>query len=368
MKKGLVIILALIIVCCLFAGCSNTNDDKSDVNSVDTSSDLTSSDLTSSDLISSEDSTSSQESSVTSSTESESSFNDSDTSNNSSASTTPPATQTQYSKQLMLFTDFSDTQPMNISAVVNLVVDGLDMDSKYCVDYDKENGFWFEYTIPEADFLAELRKTFVISDEFFSQIKQKATYELDGPDNCEYKNGAFYVKTFDGWGGGSDKAYYFKKLLDNKNGSITIYYLYVLDQMEQHYIEVTYTYSGSSSYEFIEDKAHQFAGDIKSTDKAFIDSLRLKSVKKTENYPDNPGPQKEIHYFYGETTYYFFWHEKDPTHIELFGCAGAFAIDCGCGDGNDDFNWNYNAETKVVTCPCGDTVMTDAFYETKVYR
>ena len=284
---------------------------------------------------------------------------------NTGTTTTTPA-PTQYSKNILIFTEFSETNPLDINTAVNCVVDGLNYDSKYCVSYDKESGMWFEYTIPAADFLTELRKTFVISDAFFQKIKEAGSYSLDGPDTCEYKNGAFYIKTYDGWGGEINDMFYFKKLIDDKNGNITIYYLYIHDDMQQHYIEVTYTYSGSASYEFVEDKQHFSAGEITSTNKTFIDSLKIKSIKRTESFPGNPNPQKQMDYFYNGTSYYFFWYESDPNHVECFGFGGEESITCGCLNGSDE-KWDYNTATKAITCPCGKTVLTEVIGEINRY-
>ncbi len=372
MKKFFAVVLTLALICCLFAGCAKQTSTPDATSSPETSAEVTSGEVVSAEGTSSQQVNASQVASgslVVTSTPTATSKPATTTSKPATVTSKPStATSTKYSKPLIYYTDFSDAHPMHIASVVGSVVSTLDIDSKYCTDYDKESGIWFKYTIPEADFLAELRKTFVISDSFFSQIKQAKTYNLDGPDRCEYKNGAFYAETFDGWGGGADTALYFKKLTDDKKGTLTLYYLYLIDDIEQHYIELTYAYSGSASYTFLEDKEHNFAGDIQSTSKAFIDSLRLKSVKKAQNYPGNTEPQMKYDYLYNGTSYSFYWYEKDPTHIELFGCAGEFGITCPCGGNDSTNNWNFNAATKKVTCPCGSTVMTEVFSEKKIYR
>lgn len=318
-----------------------------------TSSDVTSSDATSSD--------------VTSSTPVSSNTSSQTPPASSNTSSTPPA-PTVYSQYAMLFTSFSDTHPFDINMVIDFGVGEVTQSNRYLTETDQEYGMWKKYTVPEAAMLTALRRTFVITDGFWNSIKAQELYNL-GADECVYMDGNFYITTFDGWGGEDYDRYYFKKLTDDKNGNITIYYLYIYNDEPQHYIEVTYTYSGSASYELIEDKDHFSAGLFKSTSKAFIDSLRLKSVKKTENYPGNPYPQKQMDYFYNGTSYYFFWYESDPNHVECFGFGGEESIFCGCLERDlTKERWDYNTATKAITCPCGETVITEFTGEIKRYE
>ena len=347
MKKFLAVILAFVLVLSLTA-CGGENTTSTDGTSEITSSDIVSSDEnTSSEDVSSGDASSEEESSKPTSSNTE---------------TTP----TTYSTQIFLFTVFSDTQPLDIDAVIDFGVGEVTQSKTYLTESD-EGGMWKKYTVPEAAMLKALRRVFVITDGFWTEIKNREIYNL-GADECNYMDGNFYITVVDAWGGETGDAFYLRKVIDDKASTISLDYLYLVDDLEQHYSELVYTYTGSATYQVVEPEEHTYAGKFVSTDKAFIDSLRLKSVKKVHNFPGNTEAQKEYYYFHGETTYYFFWYENDPTHIELYGCGGEFAIDCGCEAPGIIEKWNFNAATKIITCPCGETVMTDLYIEGNIYR
>lgn len=354
MKKIIAAILVLVLSLLCLAGCGGE-----DVSSTDTSSEITSSDIVSSDENTSSEDVSSGDAS---SGEENSSEEESSKPTSSSTQTTP----TIYSTQIFLFTEFSDTYPFDIDTVVDFGVGEVTQSKTYLTESD-EGGMWKKYTVPEVNMLKALRKTFVITDDFWAAIKDREVYNL-GADDCNYMDGNFYITVVGGWGGGMEETFYLKKTIDDKAGTISLYYLYLVDDLEQHYIELVYTYTGSASYQVVEPEGHYYAGNFVSTSKAFIDSLRLKSVKKVHNFPGNTEAQKKYDYFHGETTYYFFWYENDPTHIELYGCGGEFAIDCGCDEPGKAEKWNFDANEKTVTCPCGEVTMTNILHEANVYR
>ena len=230
-----------------------------------------------------------------------------------------------------------------------------------------EGGLINRYTVPEAAMLKALRRVFVITDGFWTEIKNREIYNL-GADECNYMDGNFYITTIDGWGGEMGDAFYLRKVIDDKAGTISLYYLYLVDDLEQHYIELVYTYTGSATYQVVEPEEHTYAGNFVSTDKAFIDSLRLKSVKKVHNFPGNTEAQKQYDYLYGETSYFFYWYENDPAHIEMFGCAGEMAIKCGCDLPGKAEKWNFDVDAKTITCLCGEVTMTNILHEANIYR
>ena len=351
MKKLLALIIVTFMLCGLVVGCTESNTDTSGTESTVTSSDLTSSDETSSDETIGEDEVSSGASSE-------------EASSTTSSETTP--VPTVFSKQVIFFTVFSDEHPLDINCVMRVAAGNVANVDDYLTETDTEYGMWSKFVIHEQVMLDAARSVFVISDEFWADIKAYGTYEFFG-DDCEYSNGNFYITRIYGWGGAADEFFELKKIIDSDN-TITIYYLFMDDNfVEHHYIEVVYTYSVSAEYTL---KTEEFwnGGYFESESEAFIDSLRLKSVKAVHNFPGNTEPQRHIEYVYGETGYYFYWYENDPEHIELFGCAGEFDLPCSCGEPGLCENWHYGQLTKTVTCPCGATVMTDPIHDQPIYR
>lgn len=268
MKKTIGAILVLVLSLLCLAGCGGENT---------TSTDGTS-EITSSDIVSSDENTSSED--VSSGDASSGEENSSEEESSKPTSSTTETTPTTYSTQIFLFTVFSDTQPLDIDAVIDFGVGEVTQSKTYLTESD-EGGMWKKYTVPEAAMLKALRRVFVITDGFWTEIKNREIYNL-GADECNYMDGNFYITVVDAWGGEMGDAFYLRKVIDDKASTISLYYQYLVDGVEQHDIEVVYTYSGSASYEIETPSDHYSAGYFKSENKAFIDSLRLKSIKKAQ--------------------------------------------------------------------------------------
>ena len=346
MKKILALILVTVMLCGLLVGCTEADTDTSSTESTVTSSDVTSSDVTSGDETSSDETSSDEVSSTTS----------------SEVAPEP----TVFSEMVLIFTKFSDEHPIDINCVMRVAAGHVANVDDYLTETDTEYGMWSKFVIPEQVMLDAARSVFVISDEFWEDVKEYGVYDF-GADDCEYSNGNFYITRIYGWGGLADEFFELKKIIDSDN-TITIYYLFMDDNfVEQHYIEVVYTYGVSAEYTLKTEESWN-GGYFESESKEFIDSLRLKSVKAVHNFPGNTEAQRQYHYLYGESTYYFYWYENDPEHIELYGCGGEFDLPCSCAEPGICENWHFGAANKMVTCPCGATVMTELFIEAPVYR
>ncbi len=146
-------------------------------------------------------------------------------------------------------------------------------------------GTWtdeWSVTIPEAEMLKAIRAEFVMSDAEFEKLKQQGMY------NCSlgtqtYSNGYFYCKDpcAGGPGNYSHEVVGYK---DNKSGTFTVYYDYLLggpdveeaEREHKYYYAVEYSYSGASNLAVVaEDYSYSINGW-----KPVIESLRIKAVKK----------------------------------------------------------------------------------------
>ena len=146
--------------------------------------------------------------------------------------------------------------------------------------------FEMNYAIPEADVLAAMRKTFVVSDELFAKIKAKGSYQMFGPDKLTYENGQFLLTEYDGWGGGTVYSNHAAAYADDGKGTLTVYHS--LAEMDwdtneynhNYYYAVTYTYSGTDPLAVYGANDKYENGFIRCENKSVLDSLRVKAIKK----------------------------------------------------------------------------------------
>ena len=167
MKKLLALILVTFLLCGLVVGCTESDTDTSGTESTVTSSDLTSSDETSSDATSSDEAIGEDEVSSGASSE--------EASSTTSSGTAP--VPTVFSEMVLIFTDFSDEHPIDINCVMRTAAVHVANVYDYLTETDTENGMWSKFVIPEQVMLDAARSVFVISDEFWADIKEYGVYD-----------------------------------------------------------------------------------------------------------------------------------------------------------------------------------------------
>lgn len=270
MKKLLAILLAVSLICCLFAGCGEGTDNTEGTSSVETSSDITSSEETSSDVTSSEEASSTPVSSTP-------------VSSTPASSTQPAQTQT-YSRDLLIDDRFSDDGYYNISYVMALAMEKIAKTDTYVIEQNPDE-YWKAYNVPEKVVFDTIAQDFVMTDAFKTKLKNNGEeYDISSQgDTCCYGDeGIFMVTIYDYWDCGGFATYEYVKHKDNKNGTATIYYIYSYDAEDQ-YIEQVITYSGTGGFN-IEGMGYSGA-KITSTNQALINSVRVKSIKLIPSIP-----------------------------------------------------------------------------------
>lgn len=205
------------------------------------------------------------------------------TTTKATTTTTKPVPKT-YEEELLLTNEFREDGMPDASIVVLYAIHQLDIEKYFTSRKDVEGEIYFNYyTIPEAVVLEKARTKYVITDQYFEKIKSLKTYQAMGSygtDTAEYKDGNFVLEVVHGggFGGGGEEKY---TVIGYKRSSgvlavcldFSIDFDYTGDFEHQYFYEIEYTYSGTADFSV---KAHS----IVSTDKAFIDSLRIRTVKK----------------------------------------------------------------------------------------
>jgi len=161
-----------------------------------------------------------------------------------------------------------------------------DLEKKY-LNTSKET--WM-FEIPEAVMLKALKTKFVVDDSLFAKLKAQGKYEFFWC-NHTYSNGYFYIPYM----AAGDVADYTHNIIgykDNKNGSFTVYYNYLLggqdveakDRVHQYYYTIEYTYSGASNLT-VTKTVDEFDYEYYSINgwKPVVESMRIKSIKKVTN-------------------------------------------------------------------------------------
>lgn len=177
---------------------------------------------------------------------------------------------TTYDLQETCFFTGAETLPFNL--LVDYAIDHCGYE-KY-LSFEDEYGTVFQYTIPENVILKAMRTTFAVSDALFERVKEQGAYALDGPCSATYKDGYFVYEDVQGWGGPGTYSELIS-LTDKKNGTLVgSFNLYYVDNYVCKYT-VEYAYQGTTNYTLDKNSA-----TIQSTDKAFIESIRVKSVQE----------------------------------------------------------------------------------------
>lgn len=205
------------------------------------------------------------------------------TTTKATTTTTKPVPKT-YEEKLLLTNEFREDGMPDASTVVLYAIHQLDIEKYFTSRKDVEGEIYFNYyTIPEAVVLEKARTKYVITNEYFEKIKSLKFYQdigSYGMDSAEYKDGTFVLEVVHGggFGGGGDEKY---TVIGYKsaNGALAVCLDFSIDFdytgnfEHQYFYEIEYTYSGTADFS-VKD------GTIVSTDKAFIDSLRIRTVKK----------------------------------------------------------------------------------------
>lgn len=146
----------------------------------------------------------------------------------------------------------------------------------------------WNYKIPEAQMLEAIRQKFVITDAQFTALKAQGSYDFFLGDHY-YKDGYFYI-SWPAVGGPGSYTHEILGYKDNKSGSFTVYYDYKNGGPEDDKIEhafyyaVEYNYTGCSNLTIItgEYDIKQIYGFT-----PVVQSLRVKSIKKLSTLPSD---------------------------------------------------------------------------------
>ncbi len=200
------------------------------------------------------------------------------------ATTTTTTTAVPTYSLRVLETDlFVEDGTLDPSLVVMNAIYRLDHKDYYTSRKDLEGEFYYEYfTFPEAVILQKIREKFVLSDADFEAVKRRGNYAdmTYGIDGAEYKDGNFVLEVLHGggYGGGGE----IKRQVVGytyANGVLKVCTEFLYDEtysgnfVSEYFYEVEYTYTGAADFK-IKEKT------ITSQNKALIDSLRIRSIKK----------------------------------------------------------------------------------------
>lgn len=143
-------------------------------------------------------------------------------------------------------------------------------------------GIEFNFEIPEKVIYEKAKAKFVINEKIWADFKAKGSYNLEGPENATYKNGVFYYIRFDSWGGGEPITYTILEHMATDNG-LKIIYQVTSAESEPYKVQIGYKYNAkyaNTKYQIINPSDDYYAGAISSTDKGFIDSIKIASFTK----------------------------------------------------------------------------------------
>ena len=154
-------------------------------------------------------------------------------------------------------------------------------DEKYLVN--SEDGIIFDFEIPEKVIYDKITQKFVFSEDDWNAFKQKGSYNLRGPETATYENGVFKYRRIDGWGGWDAVEYKMLDYSDNNSGLLAINYQAIPEEGEAYKVTVTYKYDkayNNAEFTVIKPNDEYYFGAISSTNKSFVNSLRINSIKK----------------------------------------------------------------------------------------
>ncbi len=155
-------------------------------------------------------------------------------------------------------------------------------DEKYLVSEENE-GIILNFEIPEKVIYDRIVKKYVFSDADWKAFKEKGSYDLNGPETATYENGIFKYRRVDAWGGGEPITYKILEHIDNKDGTLKITYQVTPAETTPYMVQIGYQYDKkyvNTTYEIINPNDEYYVGAITSTDKSFIDSLKIASIIK----------------------------------------------------------------------------------------
>ncbi len=195
--------------------------------------------------------------------------------------TTTKPVPTTYQKPVFQTDMIREDGTLDRSLVVMYTIDQFNRDDYFTSRKPLYDEYYTDYfTFPEAEVLKKMRETFVVSDSDFAAIKAYETYQSsESPDYATYQDGAFVLEISNGGWGGGDIYEHHPVGYTYANGVLKLCQEYMLDEdytgnfSHVYFYEIEYTYSGTGEFK-IEN------GAIVSTDKALIDSLRIRSIKK----------------------------------------------------------------------------------------
>lgn len=145
----------------------------------------------------------------------------------------------------------------------------------------------FNYKIPEAAILKEIREKFVISDAQFEKLKAQGEYEFFISTHT-YKDGYFNI-CYPAAGGGGEYSHKQLGYTDNKAGVFTVYFDYMREDYDsdkqEHisYYAVEYSYSGYSNLSIMKGEWYNSILGFESV----VDSMRVTSIKNVSSIPAN---------------------------------------------------------------------------------
>lgn len=275
-------------------------------------------------------------------------------SKNETSSKVETPTTTPIIYRLFMTDTFNEDGSVNFNVMAIACIQSGDNEKYLKSSLD---GIEFNYEIPEDVIYNRLNSTFKITDKIWADFKAKGSYNLEGPETAKYENGKFKYTRYDSWGGGEPITYSIFNFYDNKKGIIEITYQVTPQESNPYRMRVVYEYDkkyADTKYEFIKPNNQYYVGAFSSTNKDFINSLRISKIIES--------PTKNLHYGFKDTTLMFYLYESNPSALVCYGFGGETPkFDCSC-NGNDDISerkWSFNSDKKEATCPCGITVLKD---------
>ncbi len=257
-----------------------------------------------------------------------------------------------YTYPLFMTDIFKDDGSVHFDVIAIECIQSFN-DKKYLKS--EVDGIEFNFEIPEKVIYDRINSTFAITDKIWADFKAKGSYNLSGPETATYKNGTFYYTRYDSWGGGEPITYSIFNFYDNKKGTIEITYQVTPAESKPYRMRVIYQYDkkyANAKYEFIKPNNQYYVGAISSTNKDFINSIKISKVIES--------PTKNLSYIHNGISIMFYFYESNPSHLVCYGFSGGTPeLNCSC-DQTDDLSekkWGFSSSTNEATCPCGNTVL-----------
>ena len=192
---------------------------------------------------------------------------------------TPKPQKITYS--LFMTDTFNDDGSVNFDVIACDCIQFLE-DQQYLVH--SEEGIIFDFEIPEKVIYDKIVKKYAFSDADWAAFKEKGSYNLRGPETATYENGIFKYRRVDGWGGYAPVEYKILNYSNNKNGVLSFTYQVTPEESDAYKVTVTYKYNkayNNAELNVVNPSDEYYVGAITSTNKNFIDSLRIASITKS---------------------------------------------------------------------------------------